>query len=258
MNRLGGAGISGLTRLQDETQSYNALSNEISKEQVKNLHIQLAQFRTALQNFAQTHRDKIRKDASFRHAFTIMCANIGVDPLAGGAPGDGFLGRGWWGELLGLSDWNLELGVQIVDICVSSRHQNGGLIDMADLLGLLGKLRRTSSGSTTVNEEDVVRAIKTLKPLGAGYEVLTVGTRKMVRSVPRELDGDQAAVLSLARETGGRLVERTLAERSGWTRERAHVALENMALRDGLCWIDDQDETDGKSYWVVSVLQWNE
>jgi len=129
---------------------------------------------------------------------------------------------------------------------------------MADLLGLLWKLRRTSSGSTTVNEEDVVRAIKTLKPLGAGYEVLTVGTRKMVRSVPRELDGDQAAVLSLARETGGRLVERTLAERSGWTRERAHVALENMALRDGLCWIDDQDETDGKSYWVVSVLQWNE
>ena len=260
MNRLGGVGISALTRRQDTEQSYNTLSNEISRDQLKNLHTQLFHFRSSLQKFAQTHREKIRKDPSFRHAFTIMCANIGVDPLAGGASSSFGEGRlAWWGELLGLGDWNLELGVQVVDICVSTRDRNGGLIELSELLRLLRKLRGNGSSSTNVvSEDDVVRAIRTLKPLKAGYEVLTVGNVKMVQSVPRELDADQAIALTVARESGGRLVEGLLVRRCGWTRQRAYVALENMALRDGICWVDDQDELDGRSYWVVSLARWED
>ena len=63
--------------------------------------------------FASTHREEIKCNPSFRHAVQQMCASIGVDLLTGG-PGD--LARGWWSELLGLGDWHLELGVQIVDI----------------------------------------------------------------------------------------------------------------------------------------------
>lgn len=49
-----------------------------------------------------------------------------------------------------------------------------------------------------ISEDDIVRAIKTMKPLSGGYEVLEIGNKKLVRSVPKELDKDQSALLLLA------------------------------------------------------------
>lgn len=46
--------------------------------------------------------------------------------------------------------------------------------------------------------DDIIRAIKTLKPLNGGFEVIVLGEKKMVRSVPSELDKDQGGLLLLA------------------------------------------------------------
>ena len=245
-----GVGLAAFERQQQSQRSFAVLSSALSQAQVDHLHAQLNQFRTALAHFATNHRDSIRSDPAFRHAFQQMCSSIGVDPLAGPRKG------GWWAEMLGLGDWQYELGVQIVDVCVSTRERNGGLIEMSELVRLVSKLRGLESGAIT--EDDVARSIKTLAPLGAGYEVLEFGGRKMVRSVVKQLDEDQAVVLALAREGGGRIVEDTLVQRKGWTRDRAHAALENMLMRDGLCWLDEQDEQCGRAYWVMSVMHWEE
>jgi ESCRT-II complex subunit VPS22 len=158
--------------------------------------------------------------------------------------------------MLGLGDWQYELGVQIVDVCVSTRERNGGLIEMEELLRLVSKLRGVSGGEIT--EDDVARSIKTLQPLGVGYQVIVLTDgRKMVRSVVKELDEDQAVVLAIAQQEGGRIVEDILVQRNGWTRGRARAALENMLLRDGLCWLDEQDEECGKAYWVTSAMKWD-
>jgi ESCRT-II complex subunit VPS22 len=251
MHRLGGVGIAAFERQQQSQRSFAELSTALSKAQVDNLHSQLNQFRTALAHFAATHRDSIRNDPRFRHAFQQMCSSIGVDPLAGPRKG------GWWAEMLGLGDWQYELGVQIVDVCVSKRELNGGLIEMNELVRLVSKLRGVRGGEIT--EDDVVRSIKTLEPLGAGYEVVDFGGgRKMVRSVVKELDEDQAVVLAIAQLEGGRVVEDLLVERKGWSRDRARAALDNMLLRDGLCWLDEQDEVTGRAYWVTSVFNWEE
>ncbi|KAJ8488980.1 hypothetical protein ONZ51_g3219 [Trametes cubensis] len=248
---LGGVGIAAFDRQQQSQRSFAELSNEISQAQVDLLHAQLAQFRSALAHYASTHRDRIRKEPSFRHAFQQMCTTIGVDPLAGPRKG------GWWAEMLGLGDWQYELGVQIVDICVSTRERNGGLIEMGELIRLVSKLRGV--GGDVITEDDVMRSIKTLQPLNAGYEVIDVGGgKKMVRSVPKELDADQAVVLAIAQEDGGRVSESALMARRGWTQDRARAALANMLLRDGLCWLDDQDELYGVSYWVPSAMRWDE
>ena len=250
MHRLGGVGLAAFERQQQSQKSFAELSSALSQAQVDNLHAQLAQFRSALLHFASTHRDSIRRDPRFRHEFQRMCATIGVDPLAGPRKG------GWWAEMLNLGDWNYELGVQIVDVCVSKRELNGGLIEMSELVRLVSKLRGVAGGAIT--EDDVIQSIKTLKPLGAGYEVLDVGNgRKMVRSVPKELDEDQAVVLAIAQEEGGRVSEELLTSRRKWTSERARAALENMLLRDGLCWLDAQD-SDGVAYWVPSAMRWDE
>jgi ESCRT-II complex subunit VPS22 len=234
------------------SQRFAELSSELSKTQVDHLQSQLTQFRTALLHFAATHRDSIRRDPAFRHAFQRMCSSIGVDPLAGPRKG------GWWAEMLGLGDWQYELGVQIVDVCVSTRERNGGVIELGELVRIVSGLRDPENG-VIITEEDVVRSIKTLQPLGAGYEVLDVGGgKKMVRSVVKELDADQAVVLAEAQLAGGRIVEEILEHRRGWTRDRARAALENMLLRDGLCWLDSQDEHYGRAYWVPSVMRWDE
>jgi ESCRT-II complex subunit VPS22 len=231
-------------------------------------------------------------------AFVRMCALVGVDPLAEGGGGGGTGKAGWVAEILGvgLGDFSLELGVQIVDICVSTRERNGGLIEMTELIRLLSKLRGHAlpeqpdfdsvgsavataggkGGGGRISEEDVIRAIRVLKPLGAGYEVIELGGlesddkqrpggkaragggRKMVCSVPRELDEDQSVVLGVAREGAGRVTEGMIVRRTGWTVDRARSALENAHVRDGLCWVDEQDEECGRAYWVVSVMRWDE
>ena len=243
-----GAGLAAFDLQAQSKRSFAVLSSEISQSQVENLQSQLTQFRTALAHFASEHREKIKSDPSFRHKFQQMCSSIGVDPLAGPRKG------GWWAELLGLGDWQYELGVQIVDICVSTRERNGGLIALSELIRLVSRLRGVSGD--TISEEDVVRSLKSLQPLGTGYKLVEIDGCKMVRSVPKELDGDQAVILAIAREEGGRVIEDHLIQRKGWIRDRARTALENMLLRDGMCWIDTQDES-GRAYWVFSAMQWD-
>ncbi|TFY68207.1 hypothetical protein EVG20_g3657 [Dentipellis fragilis] len=253
MHRLGGVGLAAFDRQQASQRSFAALSTALSQAQVEHLHAQLEQFRAALTRFATHHRAAIRRVPRFRHEFQQMCAAIGVDPLAGPRRG------GWWEDALGLGDWQSELGVQIVDVCVSTRARNGGLVELQELVRLVSKLRGVEGG--VVTEEDVVRSIKALKPLGAGYEVIDVGDgRKMVRNVVKELDEDQMVVLALAQEQGGRVDEELFVRRKGWAPDRARAALQNMLLRDGTCWLDEQDGLDGtgRAYWIPAAMQWDE
>jgi ESCRT-II complex subunit VPS22 len=251
MHRLGGAGLAAFERERQTHLGFSQLSSELARQQLSSLQARMTQFRTALQAFAAAHRDEIARDPHFRREFARMCAAIGVDPLAGPRRG------GWWADLLGnaVGDWQHELGVQIVDVCVSTRERNGGLIAMDELLRVLRKLRGVADEELT--EEDVARSVKVLQPLGAGYAVVDVGGVRMVRSVSGALDEDQAAVLAFAQKHGGRVREQELADACGWTRARAHVTLENMLLREGTCWLDTQDEY-GRAYWIPASMTWDE
>lgn len=252
MNRR--PGLAGFDVQTQSLQSYAALSEDISQGQVNALHSQLSHFRSALVRFASAHRRDILRDPSFRHAFQQMCASIGVDPLAGPRKG------GWWSEVLGLGDWQHELGVQIIDICINTRERNGGVIEMTELIRLLSKLRgvdNDTSKAGKITEEDVIRSIKTLEPLGAGYRVIKVGDKLMVRSSVKELDNDQAAILALAQKHGGRFDEALLVTETHWTTERARNVVRNMIERDGLCWVDEQEEF-AVSYWIPSVIPWDD
>ena len=252
-----GAGLAGFERHKANIQSYANLSDSLTRQSLDALEVQLSHFRMTLQRFASSHREDIKKDPAFRASFQQMCSSIGVDPLAGPQKG------GWWAEMLGMGDWQHELGVQIVDVCVGTREKNGGMIDMRQLVRLLNKLRgiavlegKEDSTPGAVTEEDVLRSIRTLKPLGAGYEVVHIGNRKMIRSIVKELDVDQARVLEIAESVGGRVWPQLVADAAGWPVDRAVAALENMLLRDGSCWIDDQDPQASAVYWVISVLEW--
>lgn len=280
-----GPGLAALSRHSTSSQAYSALSSQLTTQQLSDLRSQLDTFSSALRSFAKTHRNEILKNPEFRGEFQRMCANIGVDPLGGAGPSrvSGNSGKiaGIWNDLLGLGDFNYELGVQIVDVCISTREINGGVIEMDELIRRIKKLRAGRSRGqssvkeegTPISEEDVVRSIKTLSPLGSGYQVVALSTApnapKIVRSLPGELSLDSTLLLSLLacpncpRDALGSgyayltedyvMLPRDAEEprKPRWSRQRARNALECMARDEGTLWVDSHEGQ--MAYYSVAV-----
>ncbi|MCO5567053.1 hypothetical protein L7F22_020738 [Adiantum nelumboides] len=234
-------GISGLQSAAAARDQYKLLGENVAKIRMDLMKEQLSTFKSQLEDFARKHKNDIKKNPVFRAQFHSMCATCGVDPLASN--------KGFWAELLGIGDFYYELGVQIVDICLATRPYNGGLIDLEKLCSLLSKKRRASR--EPISEDDSLRAICKLEVLGSGFELFTVGKRKMVRSVPTELNKDHNQILELAQVRGFvtvEEVERTLS----WPYGRASDSLE-VLLKEGLAMVDDGHADGKRRYWFPCI-----
>lgn len=234
-------GIAGLQNAAAARDQYRLIGENVAKIRTDLMKEQLATFRSQLKEFARKHKNDIRKNPTFRSQFHEMCAKVGVDPLASN--------KGFWAELLGIGDFYYELGVQIVDICLATRSHNGGLISLQELCSLLCLRRKTARES--VSEDDCLRAISKLKVLGSGFEVITVGKKKLVRSVPTELNKDHNEILELAQARGYVLAEE-VEKRFSWASGRAIDALETL-LEEGLAMIDDGARDGKRRYWFPCV-----
>ncbi|MCO5588778.1 hypothetical protein L7F22_042737 [Adiantum nelumboides] len=83
--------------------------------------------------------------------------------------------------------------------------------------------------------------------LGSGFEVFSVGKRRMVRSVPTELNKDHDQILELAQVRGFVTVEEVERVLS-WRHGRAIDSLE-VLLKEGLAMVDDGDADGKRRYW---------
>ncbi|RWR82602.1 vacuolar protein sorting-associated protein 22 1 [Cinnamomum micranthum f. kanehirae] len=221
-------GISGLQTAAAARDQYRLLGENVAKIRTDLMKEQLATFRSQLEEFARKHKNDIRKNPAFRSQFHEMCAKVGVDPLASN--------KGFWAELLGIGDFYYELGVQIVEICLATRSHNGGLINLQELCTLLCQRRKTARDS--VSEDDCLRAISKLK-------------KKLVRSVPTELNKDHNAILELAQAHGYVTVEE-VEKQLLWSSGRAVDTLETL-LKEGLSMIDDGHRDGKRRYWFPCV-----
>ncbi|KAJ3305362.1 ESCRT-II subunit protein snf8 [Kappamyces sp. JEL0829] len=167
------------------------------------MKLALATFKDNLEAFAHAHSEEIKKNAAFRSHFNYLCSQVGVDPLASN--------KGFWTELLGFGDFYYELSVQIVQVCIATRDRTGGLIEFGELKRLVEVLR--GKRAQAISDDDIVQSLKCLKPLGDGYRIVTLGTKRMVRSVPEELNLDHTSILTIS---------------------------ENTLVKEGICWVDMQ------------------
>jgi hypothetical protein len=62
--------------------------------------------------------------------------------------------------------------------------------------------KRRGPNADPVSEDDILRAIGKLKALGSGFRVIKVGSQRLVRSVPGELNTDKSILLELAQTNG--------------------------------------------------------
>eukprot|EP00878_Enallax_costatus_P028308 GHUV01030568.1.p1 GENE.GHUV01030568.1~~GHUV01030568.1.p1 ORF type:complete len:198 (+),score=40.83 GHUV01030568.1:409-1002(+) len=185
-------GIAGLQRDVQAREQYRSAGEEVRRATLQQMKEQLALFKSKLEEFAIKHKADIRRDPVFRAQFHTMCANIGVDPLASN--------KGMWNELLGFGDFYYELGVQILEACLASRPLNGGIMELGQLRAAV--TRRRGSLADPISDDDIIRAIKKLKVLGSGIDILVIGKSTYVRSVPGEFNMDKNRVIELAQGRG--------------------------------------------------------
>jgi len=209
---------------------------------------QLIVFKQNLEEFAKKYKKDINKDPEFRRYFQDMCSKIGVDPLASH--------KGFWAELLGVGDFYYELAVQIIEIGLRTRAANGGLIEVTELVSHLRTMR--GSQAQPISEDDIERSIKKMKVLGDGFNLLSVGSHKMVQSVPCELNVDHTTALLLAQESGY-VHDSKLKAELGWSKDRIDAVL-NLLLQEGMVWVDEQGTEGEYLYWFPSLaggtLEW--
>ena len=102
----------------------------------------------------------------------------------------------------------------------------------------------------TSQSDDILRAVKSLKPLGSGFSIVTVGTKQMIRSIPKELNTDQATVLEAIQVLGFVTVS-MLEDNLNWEYARAETVIQDL-LADSLVWVDTK--ASEKEYWSPAIL----
>lgn len=234
------AGVGAIQRQKIQQDKFKEKGSEIQENQIEQMTLQMEKFRENLEEFAAKHKNEIRKNPQFRKQFQEMCASIGVDPLASG--------KGFWCEMLGVGDFYYELGVQIVELCVATSHRNGGVLSLEEVIRKLNHRRRQDN---QISGDDIVRAVKKLRILGSGMEVVATGSSQFIYSIPGELSMDHTTVLQLA-EKNGHMTVASAASDLGWTHERVSRTLDHL-LRIGVAWRDDQDRPT--SYWFPAFFQ---
>nr|CAG4643367.1 EOG090X09XM [Ilyocryptus agilis] len=224
-------GIGGINDQLREKAKFSEKGSELARDQLNKLTEQFETFRGNLEKFAEKHKNEIRKDVAFRRQFQEMCATIGVDPLASS--------KGFWAQVLGVGDFYYELAVQIVEVCVATSAQNGGLISLDELLLRVRKARGKSRNAQDVSQDDIIRAIKKLHALGDGFAVIEPKNsqgRTLIQCVPGELSMDHLTILN-SLQTRSNFTVRQLREEFQWSDERIHTAIDFM-IKEGLIWLD--------------------
>lgn len=249
MNR--GFGLAGIHKDDETKQQLRILGDALAAEQYEELKRNLATFKENLESFAEKRAPEIKKNPSLRQHFQKMCSLVGVDPLRSS--------KGFWADLLGVGDFYYELSVQVVDICFRTRNANGGLISMEELLSKLKLLR---SKDVEVTEDDVVRAVKQLEPLGGGFAIIRIPgedqgkkkTRVFVQSLPHEMGTDLVKVIQISEKYSNSVTLELLLENPlhCFSRERAGLVLGSL-VQEGVFWVDSQSVP--VSYYLASPLE---
>ncbi|KAI9793063.1 MAG: hypothetical protein M1816_000961 [Peltula sp. TS41687] len=253
-----GVGLGAFDRRAQTSQQYLTHGASVRSTHLSSLRTQLEVFQSLLQQFSATHGDDIRSNPSFRAEFARMCNAIGVDPLASSnSRNKGGGGGSFWAQMLGSSvnDFYFELAVRVVEVCRATRALDGGLIGVGECRERIVAARLKGAGAGRaegeISDDDILRAVRSLEPLGSGFKIVNVGEQAMIRSVPKELNTDQSKVLE-AIQVLGYVTVSMLQVNLGWEVARAQTVLDDL-LSDSLVWIDMQ--ADENEYWAPMRMQ---
>ncbi|KAJ1502377.1 Vacuolar protein sorting-associated protein SNF8, partial [Coelomomyces lativittatus] len=171
-------GVAGLQRAAQANDAYRTMGDQLVASQLALFQDLLSQFKSHLETFAKQHRKAILKDPSLRIYFQQMCASIGVDPFT--------YSKGIWNEMLGVGDYFYQLGLRLIEYCLThggtttgGGEGGGGFFVLTELCDQL-----------KTDETDLRKAIHLLQPLGMGYRLLDVLNEPCLVTLPKEFNMD--------------------------------------------------------------------
>ncbi|KAJ5486316.1 hypothetical protein N7530_000616 [Penicillium desertorum] len=244
-----GVGLGAFANRTQATQSYATHGANLRSTHTASLQTQLSVFQSLLHTFALEHSSTINLRA---------CATpLGLIPLpqatsrARMAAADWERGGSFWTQIMGgdMNDFYFEVAVRVVELCRETRSENGGLIGVEECRKRVGKGKAIGSG-LEVSDDDILRAVRSLEPLGSGFSIVKVGNKQYIRSIPKELNTDQATVLEVIQVLGFVSVS-MLRLNLKWEKARAQTVIDDL-LADGLVWLDAQGPE--KEYWSPQNL----
>ncbi|EAS29141.3 ELL complex subunit Eap30 [Coccidioides immitis RS] len=256
-----GVGLGAFVNRSQTSQSYANHGANLRSTHLTSLQTQLSVFQSLLHTFALEHGETIKSNPTFRAEFARMCHAIGVDPLAAsnvkGKGKRGLVsgltegGGSFWTQILGgdVNDFYFEVAGRVVELCRETRAENGGLISVEECRTRVAR-GKAIGGGLEVSEDDILRAVKSLEPLGSGFSIIKVGSKQFIRSVPKELNTDQATVLEVIQLLGFVTVS-MLELNLNWEKARAQTVIDDL-LAEGLVWVDAQCEEN--EYWSPQNL----
>lgn len=242
-------GIAAFENKQRSAQQFSDLSVSLNQQQSEELAYQLEVFRSSLAYFAVEHAKEIRSIPSFRAKFAQMCANMGVDILASSRDSGSGKGKSLWSNLIGkdVNEFYLEVAVKVIEQSKLTRDTNGGFLKVSEVKKRLAK----STPPLELNDNDIEQAVKSLRILGKGFDIIEIVDVPYIRSVQSELSTDQTSVLA-ACETKGFVTVMHLRDNLSWEPVRSVTVLSDMVAA-GILWVDEQGiETE---YWAPSWIE---
>ena len=250
MSTRRGVGLGAFTTSSSLRNSYSTYGSQLKSANAESLQTQLSVFQSLLHNFALEHAATIKSNPTFRAEFAHMCNAIGVDPLAGSNV-KGKKADSLWAKVLGhdVNDFYFAVGVRVVEMCQATRAENGGLLGVKECCESVAK-GKAIGGGLQVSEDDILRSVKSLSPLGSGFSIIAIAGKQFIRSIPKELNTDQSTVLEVLQLLGNVTVS-LLQVNLNWDKARAITVLEDL-LADSLVWIDVQCREP--EYWSPQGL----
>ncbi|KAL8243697.1 hypothetical protein R6Q59_009955 [Mikania micrantha] len=251
MSSRRGVGLGAFTQRNITAQQYATHGSNLKTANAASIQAQFEVFQSLLHNFALEHASTIKSNSIFRAEFARMCNAVGVDPLAGSNIKGKKGGDSLWARVLGheVNDFYFQVAVKVVELCRNTRADNGGLLGVTECRQSVEKGERIGGG-LQVSEDDILRAVKSLEPLGSCYKVIDIASKQFILSIPKELNTDQSTVLEVLQVLGSVTVS-LLCINLNWDKARAVTVIQDLQA-DSLVWVDMQSRE--WEYWSPQGL----
>ncbi|GME86603.1 unnamed protein product [Ambrosiozyma monospora] len=238
----------GLASFDDVTshkQKFQNLGQKLVLQQREELKTQLQVFQNALISFKKQYNDEIIQNPEFRVEFSQICQSFGIDPLV--------VSSSMNGEASDEEEKINQLSLKIFDVCSVTKNLNGGIISIKDLIKLINKDTWFNEDlNLKIVEADVLKALDNLKVLGDELQIIKIGGKNYIKSVPQQLSNDQSLILSTSEMLGFVSIP-MLHDNFNWKTVRCRTNLDEL-VANGLLWIDKKEGEREILYWSTSWI----
>ena len=158
-----GVGLSAFQQRSHLSSSYATRGAALRRVHLDALTAQLEAFQALLRSTARENRATIDRDPAFRAEFARMCSAVGLDPLAIAAESDESdrsrktVEAGSFGESTAAprrrdAQFDMLVGVRVVEVCRERRDENGGLLGVKECRDLIARSGGPAGSEIEVTE----------------------------------------------------------------------------------------------------------